>query len=307
MTINEVLIENFKSIKKLQFDCKEINIFIGEPNVGKSNILEALSVFSEPIAGGNPTKFIRMKTDEDLFYFHDVTREIIINAGGDYQFSGKRKHSREYNFDYIKRIEKSAFRYYKYDKIIESSDFMDYLLPANGSNLLVTLTYFPEIRKIITNILNKYDLKLLIKQAEQKLSLYKELDEGTVFDLHYDLLSDTLLRMIFYYVAILSNKDAVLIFEEPETKSFPEYTKELAYEISRNKNNNQYFISTHNIYMLIKVLEKTQIEKIAVNLVFFNKKENRTDLVTLSNDEIQEALEMDIDFFLNIHRFLPED
>ncbi len=40
--IREVEIENFKSIKHLKLNCKRINVFIGEPNTGKSNILEAV-------------------------------------------------------------------------------------------------------------------------------------------------------------------------------------------------------------------------------------------------------------------------
>ena len=42
-----IKIENFKSLRHIELnDCKRINIFIGKPNVGKSNILEALSLFS---------------------------------------------------------------------------------------------------------------------------------------------------------------------------------------------------------------------------------------------------------------------
>ena len=44
--IQNIEISNFKSIKDLKIDgCKKINIFAGKPNAGKSNILEALSVF----------------------------------------------------------------------------------------------------------------------------------------------------------------------------------------------------------------------------------------------------------------------
>ena len=38
--LNWVDIKNFKSIKDLHLDCKRVNVFIGKPNVGKSNILE---------------------------------------------------------------------------------------------------------------------------------------------------------------------------------------------------------------------------------------------------------------------------
>ena len=44
--IKNVSIRNFKSIKELDFKAKRINVFIGEPNTGKSNILEALGMFS---------------------------------------------------------------------------------------------------------------------------------------------------------------------------------------------------------------------------------------------------------------------
>lgn len=44
--IDKLSIKNFKSIKSLSTDCKRINLFIGEPNSGKSNIREALGLLS---------------------------------------------------------------------------------------------------------------------------------------------------------------------------------------------------------------------------------------------------------------------
>ena len=44
--INTLEINRFKSIKSLTLDCRKINLFIGEPNTGKSNILEALGLWS---------------------------------------------------------------------------------------------------------------------------------------------------------------------------------------------------------------------------------------------------------------------
>ena len=44
--IKTLEIKNFKSIKQLKLDCKRINILIGEPNTGRSNILETLGIFS---------------------------------------------------------------------------------------------------------------------------------------------------------------------------------------------------------------------------------------------------------------------
>jgi hypothetical protein len=42
--IRHVHIENFKSIKELDLDLKRVNVIIGEPNSGKSNILEAFGL-----------------------------------------------------------------------------------------------------------------------------------------------------------------------------------------------------------------------------------------------------------------------
>jgi len=45
--IKNIEIKNFKSIRHQTIDdCKRINVFIGYPNVGKSNILEGLSLIS---------------------------------------------------------------------------------------------------------------------------------------------------------------------------------------------------------------------------------------------------------------------
>ena len=35
-------IKNFKSVEHLELSCRRVNVLIGEPNTGKSNILEAL-------------------------------------------------------------------------------------------------------------------------------------------------------------------------------------------------------------------------------------------------------------------------
>jgi AAA15 family ATPase/GTPase len=42
--IKHLQIKNYKSIKQLDLDCNRINVFVGRPNVGKSNILEALAL-----------------------------------------------------------------------------------------------------------------------------------------------------------------------------------------------------------------------------------------------------------------------
>jgi AAA15 family ATPase/GTPase len=42
-----VEIKNFKSIKQTHFDCERVNVLIGKPDVGKSNIFEALGLLNK--------------------------------------------------------------------------------------------------------------------------------------------------------------------------------------------------------------------------------------------------------------------
>ncbi len=71
--ISKVSINNFKSIKDLKLDCKKINLFIGKPNVGKSNILEGLSIFNI-----KNLSHVRIESARNLFYDQDINHPILI-------------------------------------------------------------------------------------------------------------------------------------------------------------------------------------------------------------------------------------
>jgi AAA15 family ATPase/GTPase len=74
--IGVLQITNFKSVRSLRLDCKRINVFIGEPNTGKSNILESLGLLSFAYYGrhGYPaTRFVRHESPTNLFYDQSVT------------------------------------------------------------------------------------------------------------------------------------------------------------------------------------------------------------------------------------------
>src|SRR5271169_3280437 len=82
--ISHLKIEHFKSIESLDIDCNQINIFIGEPNTGKSNILEALALFTFVDQSFNSHSelswYIRFKDLSNLFtdgiLDHNVYLEI---------------------------------------------------------------------------------------------------------------------------------------------------------------------------------------------------------------------------------------
>lgn len=81
--IKELEIENFKSLSNVKLGCKRINLFVGRPNVGKSNILEALSLFSADYSfskKGFLREFIRYEKISNLFYDQDLNAPIIVKT-----------------------------------------------------------------------------------------------------------------------------------------------------------------------------------------------------------------------------------
>ena len=107
--------------------------------------------------------------------------------------------------------------------------------------------------------------------------------------------------MIFYIAAIETNKDCILIFEEPEANSFPPYTRDLAYKIAGNQEN-QFFISTHSPYLLLNLIENTPNEELNVFVTYYENYE--TKVKALSSDEIKSLLNDSVDIFFNLDNFV---
>ena len=83
--IETIEIKNFKSINSFLINnCTRINLFIGRPNVGKSNLLEALSLFSVPYFKMNSNKkitnFLRLENEAEMFFDGNIDKEIEINT-----------------------------------------------------------------------------------------------------------------------------------------------------------------------------------------------------------------------------------
>ena len=83
--IKRLSIKNFKSIKDLEIECKKINLFIGEPNTGKSNILEALGLLSQcryrhDNTGKKLRDFVRFEKMGNLFYDENLDDTISIKT-----------------------------------------------------------------------------------------------------------------------------------------------------------------------------------------------------------------------------------
>lgn len=104
--ISTLHIQNFKSIKDVTMTPRRVNIIIGEPNVGKSNILEAISLLGGMVyeqAEKFMGSFIRYEEPRQLFYDNLVTNTILIESNNDTVLLGK-----GFNTPYITYVLTSA-------------------------------------------------------------------------------------------------------------------------------------------------------------------------------------------------------
>ena len=77
--INNIEIKNFKSIRQAEIkDCRKVNLFIGYPNVGKSNILEALGLFCIDKLSSDFSNYVRIEAPTTLFFDGDISQQVEV-------------------------------------------------------------------------------------------------------------------------------------------------------------------------------------------------------------------------------------
>ncbi len=347
-------IRNFKSVEHVELSCRRVNVLIGEPNTGKSNILEALGLMSYVGYFNSPTDlqaFVRCDEVSNLFYDGDLSREIEITLdreepfGNEHQqrrrdrlhlqFSDGRFHggietgsltrdqngkqitssrlqtytiSGDYQFLHVQSpdIAPESVDSCKFYRFAPRSTFPEkagaFLLPPSGANLLSLLIQDRELRAEVAEPFLSRGLRLGLRPQENRIEVLKDF-EDVIVSHPYHLASDTFQRLVFYMAALRMNSDSVLVFEEPEAHAFPYYTKYLAERIALDERDNQYFVSTHNPYFLLPILEKTLSDDVAVFITYYD--DYRTKIRQLPPEDL-ERISDDIDVFSNIEMFLED-
>lgn len=324
--IDTLSLSRFKSIKKLLLRCRRINIFIGRPNVGKSNLLESLAMLSwlhYCKYSYDLRDFVRYERTSELFYDSGLENpvEITINQAtlrlayrdgsfeGTFQEQGSKAPSGAFGGDYtqihvtqlLPRESLSDIKFYRFPPTPRQNKdrpFTTSLIPPYGDNLLPLLLAHKELRDTVNSLFSPTGLRLGLRPHENKIEVVKHL-EDVIVSIPYSLSSETFQRLAFYLVAIRSSKGSTIIFEEPEAHAFPQYTKQLAETIATDQN--QYFLSTHNPYLFLPLLAMAPKEDVAVNVVYAENYE--THVKRLTKRDLQEAFEIDI--FSNLERYIP--
>jgi len=336
--INNVKIHNFKSIANLELvDCKRINLFIGYPNVGKSNVLEALSLFSLPYLNEeeNINKFIRVENKNELFFDNRIsscfvtdgirklelsTKSFVfsnqsMNAEKEFYLSSKLNFTRcEHSInlslttdvicswdDIISHVKKYTFN--SNPNWLFNDDIS--LSQPHGENIVNVLSYNPDISDVLEWIRKeflKYKLELVLDISSHSLKVQQRLEGDKVKQLPYSSVADTLRRVIFYKTAIASNKNSVLLFEEPEAHAFPPYIQMIMQDII-DAERNQFFIVTHNPLVVNAFLEYEKLRK-ETSIYIFDFKDNQTIVKRFSEEELELAYEYGDNLFFNLENLL---
>jgi hypothetical protein len=323
--IQGINVRNFKSIKSCNLtDCKRINLFIGRPNVGKSNIIEALSLFSIPYLRENSSRklshLVRLENEAELFYNGNVGQVAFVGTDlGNCQLGYNPKEgllisvdffSNSYNVKVddkliVKRLTNRPYfeppikKYiFKHDVTYRKSH-SKYLIPPFGYNLFSIIENYEDLKSQITNLFREYNLDIAFDKASQTIKVVQDSRDG-LFLIPYNSIADTLQRIIFHKAAIISNSNSVLLFEEPEAHSFPPYMSHLTQEMIY-KRDNQYFIATHSPFILNDLMENNR-EELAVFVVYYEHHE--TKVRKLSRDELHDVYQSGVDLFTNNESFV---
>ncbi|MHA1895392.1 MAG: AAA family ATPase, partial [Candidatus Helarchaeota archaeon] len=132
-----------------------------------------------------------------------------------------------------------------------------------------------------------------------------ENQKDLIISYKYESISETLQRIAFNLSAVLSNKNSIIILEEPESNLFPFYISYLAEKIAFDRFNNQYFITTHNPYFLLRIIEKTIKKDLSVFLTY--SKDYQSHIKKLNEGELEEILDSGADAFFEITKFMEDE
>lgn len=326
MNIKHIHIQNFKSIRDLELDVRRVNVFIGEPNTGKTNVIEALSLLSENLfVEENFANVIRLQNLGDIFFDNDITKVLKVEMDGfAFEMASPKYASHFGSFDCVLKNSNSSeeplkftlhpngkhsinpiqtslwragIRRYIYEKLEKFQPLiLPYINPPQGNNLPQVLHNIPALRKQVSDILRERGFKLLIKPVESEIQLAKEVNDELV-SYPFHTISETWKRIIFMLAVLETNKDQVLLLDEPEANIFPFFNTQIAETIGKY-NTNQFFITTHNPYLLQSLIAKTPKKDLCV---FVTRMENfETKVQRMDEEQLSEAMDLGSGVFSNL-------
>ena len=386
--INTLYIQNFKSVRSAVLHPRRVNLIIGQPNVGKSTVLESMSLLgSFPFE--QKKKFMRsfIRYEKPAQLFHDslmanpirveTDRDICLlgcqgsGSGKRFQYGvfsqvayrllraqlglplleGRSKTRNGDDAQLLRRLydhlaaagplPEPGFLYSEFDKsgrldkpgsgghfltstpawqprAVKSYRFkrnvpLDRrypdvsLRPPYGNNLVQVLESNSDLRQEFATLFADHNLRLRVRPDAGRFEVMKELD-GLSFSYPYSSSGDTLQRFGFHLAAMESNRQTVILLEEPEAHSYPIYVTQLAERIATQQEN-QFFVTTHSPQLFNDVLEnmvpyENRVPELAVFVAYY--KDFQTKVRQLSDEEVRGLRRDGHDVFNNLHHLAQE-
>lgn len=340
--IKNLQINNYKSINQLDLNCNRINILIGEPNSGKSNILEALDLSYlswlmhsnnlAQMAGKSKVEikdFFRVNKVDKMFRFGDTTKTISIQHNGFsidtfLRFNNKNDENifewgnsngsiTEFDNDFVAKENaqhySSPIKPYRFKDNIQPHDSGNYihtLMPPFGNNLYNVILRNETFQKTIKDFTQDYGFEINIDTSNNnnQILIQIRINEGLVYSIDYKAIADTFKRFLFHIAAIRYSNASVITLDEPDAHSFPKYVSFLADEIIES--NRQFFVATHSPYLLNNLIENTPAGDLAVFVCGYGKAKSETIVKKLSPEDLSELIDYGVDIFFNINRYLDD-
>ncbi len=335
MYIQELSVKNFKSLKDISLKFNKVNVFIGDTNTGKSNLIELLAFLGslthfnedgdEDHYGLYLHKFIRYNSWLDIFYDRNTEETIEVNLK--YLIEGKAKTLSlkiiadengmtlvdarkdriitEIDYDGVMTVleldslrDLKAIKYYNFGKFYNLGDITartrgGALACPDGRNLFQTIWSSKERRDFLRNLLSLFGYHVVFDIADKRIMFQKQKND-VIVHFPFGLLSDTLKATILYYMALLSNENMVICFDEPESFMYPSHVLDLAEDVVMNPKNkkNQIVLTTHNPYFFEQLVNKGDPNDINLFVSRFN--DYQSEFKLLSHKEVEKAFEIDI-------------
>lgn len=380
--INTLYIQNFKSIRSAVLHPRRVNLLIGQPNVGKSTVLEAMSLLgSFPYERKKQfmRSFIRYEKPAQLFHDSLMGSPIRIETDRDVCLLGRAGENKHFQYGVFSQAAYRLLRVqlglpllegrnktravddallldqlyrhlagagplpepgYLYTEIdrhgvvdkpgedgryltsgpgwhpravkpyrFKPSAHIDRryadaaLRPPHGNNLVQVLESHAELRHEFASLFADYGLRMRVRPDAGRFEVMKEVD-GLSFAYPYSSSGETLQRYGFYLAAMESNRNTVLLLEEPESHSYPAYVAQLAERIATQQTN-QYFVTTHSPHFFNEVLEnmvpyENRVPELAVFVAYY--KDFQTKVRQLSDEEVRGLRRDSFDVFDNLEQ-----
>lgn len=192
-------------------------------------------------------------------------------------------------------------RYYRFKPLLAFPNTQPGLLnPPFGDNLVAVFYTDETLRQKVGAIFKSQGFRLQLKPTESELLIAKDVNDE-LYSYPWGSVSETLRRIAFFMAVLETNQNATLLLDEPEANTFPFYTKYLAERIALDESN-QFFITTHNPYLLGSIVSKAPAKDTNVFVTYMERFETKVKLIT--GDRLGQIMDLGSSVFFNLDKLV---